>query len=372
MQAWGKHGTVDSLAPAVDRDRLVNTFFDLVRVDSPSGQEKAIGERLIGLLHETGCEVRQDAVGNIVGHFPGVGEMILLSTHMDTVGSDVGIKPVERDGVIYSDGTTILGADDKSGIAIVLETLRVLHEHPDAPHAPIEVVITVSEEVGLRGSRQMDLSQLQARWGVVLDTTGPIGTFTCAAPWSRYFTCSITGKRAHAGVEPEKGVSAIHVAAEAIAAMPLGRIDDETVANIGTIEGGVARNVVADQAVIQAMARSRSHDKLEKQSKAMVEALATAARRHGATVTIDVEDVYSGYVMRPEARPYREVVRAAELAPNPKKSGGGTDANVFNHAGIECVPVSTGMAAEHTNEEHIAIKDLVGATRLVLTLVQES
>ncbi len=360
-------------ANAVNQDRMVKTFMDLVLIDSPSGQEEAIGRELSKRLRDLGCEVHQDKAGNLVAELPGEGkEAILLSTHMNTVGTDTGIKPILRDGVVYSDGTTILGADDKSGIAIVLEILQQLREHPEWRHPPLEIVMTVSEEQGLRGSRQMDLSRLRATWGVVLDTTGPIGTFTYAAPFSRYFTFTINGRAAHAGVEPEKGVSAIRVAAEAIAEMPLGRLDEETVANVGTVEGGVARNIVADRAVLKAMTRSHDDDKLEAQTATMVKSLEAAAARNGATLEVEVEDVYKGYTISPDQRPYREVARAAErlgLPGKPKKSGGGTDANLFNHAGVQCVPVSTGMAAEHTKDEHIAIADMVDAARLVLALV---
>ena len=150
-------------AEMVDRGRLVETFLNLVRIDSPSGHEQAIGEELLRRLQVLGCDILQDKAGNVIAEFPGEGnETVLLSCHMDTVGTDTGIKPVVRDGVIYSDGTTILGSDDKSGIAMVLETLRLLKDHPEWHHPPLEVVISVGEETGLRGSRQMDLSQLRA------------------------------------------------------------------------------------------------------------------------------------------------------------------------------------------------------------------
>lgn len=296
----------------------------------------------------------------------------MLSTHMDTAGSDTGIKPVIRDGVIYSDGTTILGADDKSGIAIQIETIAQLKEHPEYPHRPIEIVITVSEEVGTRGGAALDTSQLKSKYGFVLDTGGPIGTFTYTAPYSRYFTVTVHGKRAHAGVAPEKGISAISVAAEAITKMPLGRIDEETVANIGTFHGGAARNVVADETVIEAMARSRNLAKLEVQTEKMITAWKETAERWGATVEIGTEDVYQGYVMTPDSLPYAAMVKASEalgLKANPKPSGGGTDANHLNRGGVQAVPVSVGMANEHMKEEYIAIKDLFDAARLVMALV---
>jgi tripeptide aminopeptidase len=357
---------------SINQERLVQTFLELVQIDSPSGHEKAIGERLKNLFSQLGCQVTMDAIGNLVARYEGEGEPVILSTHMDTVGADTGIKPVIREGVIYSDGTTILGADDKAGIALQIETLHHLNEHPELRHRPIEVVVTISEEIGCRGSAQLDMSQLQSKYGFVLDTGGPIGTFTYTAPWSRYFTVTIHGKRAHAGVAPEKGISAIGVAADAIANMPLGRIDEETVANIGTIHGGMARNIVADLAVIEAMTRSRNHDKLEAQTEKMVSIWNETAQSWGATVEIEIEDVYQGYVMSPDSLPYRELVRASEalgMKPNPKPSGGGTDANHFNRSGIQAVPVSIGQQNEHMKEECIAVQDMVDAARLMLALV---
>jgi tripeptide aminopeptidase len=220
----------------------------------------------------------------------------------------------------------------------------------------------------------MDKSKLTAAYGFVFDTGDPIGSITYNAPSTTYMAVSIKGRRAHAGVEPEKGISAIQVAADAITHMKLGRIDEETVANIGTISGGQARNIVPDVVEMDAMVRSRSNEKLDAQVEVMVAELKAAAERWGATVDINRDDIYRAYLIDFDARPYREAARAAEalgIEPRARQSGGGTDGNVYNAAGIPCVALSTGMAEEHGPNEHIAIEDIVNGCRHLVQIVTQ-
>ena len=363
------------LAETVDGDRLVQTFLDLVAIDSPTGHEEEIGKELAARFTDFGCTVTMDDVGNLLAVLPGARpDTVLLSTHMDTAGTDVGIQPIVEGGVIKTDGTTILGADDKSGIAGCLELLTLLRSHPEVEHPTLEFVISVREESGLLGSRQMDLSRLNSTYGFVFDTAGDIGAITYWTPTSVYITVTIRGKKAHAGVEPEKGINAVKVAAEAIAAMPLGRIDEETVANIGTITGGEARNIVPGEVTLQGMARSHDQAKLDAQLDAMRSALAEAADRHGATVDIEAEEIYRTYHIDESERPYREAARAITslgLEVIPRKSGGGTDGNFFNAHGIACVAMATGMVDEHAATEHIAIEDMVMACKILVTIVTQ-
>jgi tripeptide aminopeptidase len=353
-------------------------MLELIAIDSPTGHEEAIGKELSRRLEELGCSTELDEHGNLVARLAGTrdgAETILLSFHMDTAGTDVGIKPVIRDGVVYSEGDTILGADDKSGLAGLLELLTLLQSHPEWTHSPLEIVISVGEESGLRGSRALDKSRLTAAYGFVFDTGDPIGSITYNAPSTTYLAVTIRGRRAHAGVEPEKGISAIQVAADAIGSMKLGRIDEETVANVGTIKGGQARNIVPDVVEMDAMVRSRSNEKLDAQVEAMEAAFRAAAERWGATVQIERDDVYRAYLIDFDAKPYREAARAAEsigIQPRPRQSGGGTDGNVYNAAGIPSVALSTGMADEHAPGEHIAIEDLVNGCRHLVQLVTQA
>lgn len=362
-------------ADFVHEERLLDTFLELVQIDSPSGHEEAVAQHLISLFRQLGCTVEQDTPGNIIARLPGNGdETVLLSSHMDTVGSDTGIKPVVRDGVVYSEGDTILGSDDKSGIAVILETLRLLQEYPDWQHPPLEIVISVGEEKGLLGAKQLDVSRLQADWGIILDAGGPIGTIIYSAPSQTYVDATVHGKKAHAGSNPEKGINAIRVAAEAIATMPLGRIDEETTANIGIIQGGEATNIVPDLVTIRGEARSRNETKLEAQLRAMVTALENAAAEHGTTVDIELRPAYHTYLITPDQRPYAAAAKAIQslgLEFCPQAGGGGTDGNIYTAAGIPCVPLSTGMADVHTKDEHIAVQDLVDCARVVVTLLTQ-
>ncbi len=361
---------------AVDGDRLVRTFLELVAIDSPTGHEEGIGQELEARFGALGCTVSMDQIGNLVAVLPGTRDgTLMISTHMDTAGTDTGIKPIiGADGVIRTDGSTILGADDKSGIAGCLELLTILRDHPDLSHPTVEFVITVGEEQGLVGSRHLDVGQLSATHGFVFDTAGAISAITYWAPTSVYLTVTVHGKKVHAGVEPEKGINAVKVAAEAIAAMPLGRIDEETVANIGTIAGGEARNIVPGEVVMEGMARSHDQSKLDAQIDAMRRAFDEAAARHGATVDFEAEEIYRTYKIAEDAQPYHEAARAIRslgLEVVPRKSGGGTDGNFFNAKGIPCVAMATGMVDEHATSEHIAVDDMITACKIIVTIVTQ-
>ena len=357
----------------INEQRLVQTFLDLVRIDSPSGEEEAICRELVRRFEALGGVCETDAIHNLIARFEGTrpGEWIMLSAHMDTVGQDRGIKPQIRDGIIYSDGTTILGADDKSGVAAILEVIESLKEN-GAAHPPIEAVISVSEEVGLRGASEMDKSRIRSRRGYVLDSGGPSGVIITSAPSQDNLEVKVHGRTAHAGAEPENGINAIRVASEAIAAMPLGRIDEETTANIGVIHGGVATNIVPDQVHIKGEARSRDDAKLAQQTAAMAAAFQDAAERNGARVEFKIKRRYTTYKLtddHPVVLAAADTIAKLGWAPLIKASGGGTDANIFAEHGIYCAILSTGMAEVHTPNEHIAIEDLVNAARLTQEIV---
>jgi tripeptide aminopeptidase len=360
----------------INETRLVQTFLDLVAIDSPSGQEEAIGAELARQLAALGGEVERDEHGNLIARFRArqdmgqsgsSGDWLMLSAHMDTVGIDRGIKPQVRDGVIYSDGTTILGGDDKSGIAVILETIRSMQED-ELPHPALEVVFSVGEELTLHGAKLLDKRGLRSRRGYVLDSGGPIGTIVTSAPSQDSLQITVHGKKAHSGSEPEKGINAIRVASEAIAAMPLGRIDPETTANIGIIEGGVAKNIVPDEVRIQGEARSRNDMKLAAQTAAMAGAFQEAAERHGARVEFKITRSYSTYKWTEKDPIVAQAMAAARrlgFTPTLEGSGGGSDANIYAEAGIPCAVLSTGMEDVHTSQEHIAIADMVDSARLL-------
>lgn len=352
----------------IDEQRLLNTFLSLVCIDSPSGEEMTIAQELAKRLRQLGCTVELDKVHNVVAKLPGQGAPLLLAAHMDTVMPGRGIKPVVKDGVVYSDGTTILGADDKAGVAIILEVLQVVVEDK-LPHPPLEIVLTAQEETGLIGAKHLDKSHLQANMGISFDAGSAPGTIVVAAPSHDNLAAVVHGKAAHAGTRPEEGINAIRVAAEAIVDMPLGRIDEETTANIGVIKGGIARNIVPDRVELMGEARSRNPGKLQAQINKMVEALQKAAQRYDTTVDIEVVRSYEGYSFSTEDAIVKRLMaacRAVGIEPILTPTGGGSDVNIYNACGLQVVNLSTGLRKEHSTEEHVAVADMVTCARIVL------
>ncbi len=354
----------------INQKRLVKTFFDLVKIDSPSGGEDRVARWVAARLRALGVPYRIDSLHNVVGHLDGEGEPLMLNAHMDGVAPCLGIQPLLENGIIRSSGTTILGADDRAGVAAILEALAVIREKR-LRHRPLDLAITVQEESGLIGARGLDLSDFKAQMGVVLDSHGPVGTIIVQSPSHNLIEATIKGRAAHAGVEPEKGINAIAVAAEAIAAMPLGRIDEETTANVGIIHGGAARNIVPEQCEIVAEARSRRESKLKQQTNRMVRALERAAKRHHAKVEIQVTRAYGMFRFSPRDPVIRTASAAIErigCRPQFAVTGGGSDANVFNGKGIACVPLGIGYEKIHTTEEFIPVDELGKTAQLVVEL----
>lgn len=354
------------------RQRLIDTFTTLVRIDNPSGGEQQMAAAVCALLRELGLTPEQDAKGNVIARVPGVGEPLLLNAHLDSVAPAVGKRPVIDNGVIRSAGDTVLGADDLAGVAAIIEALRALRE-TGAPHRAAEIVFTVEEESGLNGARELDMSRLRARQGVALDLNGPVGGICIAAPAQAGISITFVGRAAHAGVAPERGISAIVVAAEAISRMPLGRIDHETTANIGTIQGGAARNIVPERVTLVGEARSRDEAKLQRQLAAMRQACEEAAARHGAQVEFVAKQSYGPQRVAPDApivQLCQAAVRRIGLEPRLVETGGGSDVNIFNMRGIEAVNLSIAYEEIHSTNEHIAIDDLERAAQLVRALLE--
>jgi len=350
---------------------IVEEFLKLVEIDSPSGEEKEVAEYIKEALRSQGIEAEEDAAGNLLARVPGNPDLpaLMMSAHMDTVPAR-GVTGVVREGAIYSAGDTILGADDKAAIAGILSLVRRLKETSEA-HPPLELVFTVQEEVGLKGSQAFDAGRLQAKMGFVLDSAGELGSMVVQAPVQNQMEVYITGRAAHAGINPEEGISAIKVAAKAIAGMRLGRIDAETTANIGRIEGGEARNIVPERVYIMGEARSLARAKLDAQTRHMEECFRRAAEEAGAGVEIKVELLYPEFCLPPDA-PAVELAREAALSlglsPVLEKSGGGSDANIFNSRGIPTVNLGIGMRQVHTRHEHIYIRDLELIPELLLAI----
>jgi tripeptide aminopeptidase len=346
----------------VDEARLRRLFLDLTAFDSPPGEEGPVGDYCAAALESAGFETSRDAAGNLfaAGGLDRPGQAIFLSGHLDTVAPTGGLEVREEDGVFRTNGRTILGADDKCAVAALLEAAFQIEER-GLTHGPLRIVLSVKEEVGLAGVKQMDLAPLREWVGFVLDAAGPTGAIITAAPSHDIFEVRVKGKAAHAGFVPEEGVSAILAASRGIASMKLGRIDAETTANIGVIRGGTANNVVAEEAYVKVEARSRDEAKLAEQVRHMRERFEAGAAEVGARVEITGGRAYSGYRHEPDAPVMRlaaEGLRRAGKEPTYRPTGGGSDANVFNAHGIASVVLSCGYENAHSVDEYVAFADI--------------
>lgn len=366
----------------INEKRIVDAFMEYVKIDSPTKSELEFSLFIKKELEALGFEVTIDDAGekcgsntgNVVAKLKGTldKEAILFSCHMDTVSPSIGIKPIIKDGTIYSDGTTILGGDNKAGIAAILEASRVIKENK-LEHGPIEVVFSIYEEGGLHGAKNLDYSQFISKKAFVLDSGGDPGQIIIQGPAQDKIDVKLIGRPAHAGVAPEEGISAIMVASDAISNMKLLRIDEETTANIGAIEGGGATNIVTPEVIVRAEARSLSNDKLDKQSQHMVDCFKSSAEKFGAEIEVEVERMYGAFKIEESDDIVYQVKKACEsidMKPFTDSTGGGSDTNILNANGIKAVNLGIGERKPHTLEEHLHIVDLVNSARLVLALIQ--
>jgi tripeptide aminopeptidase len=370
-------------------ERLAETFRSLAATGSVSRREGALAADLRRRLEVLGAEVWVDDsaaktgsdTGNLFARLRGAnyGPALLLNAHMDTVQPGEGVSVQFEDGLFTSDGQTILGADDKSAIAVILEALNVLRER-DIPHGPVEIVLTTCEEVGLAGARHLDFSRVTAPFGYTLDGSDTDGIIV-QAPSANRFEIRVIGRDAHAGAHPEQGINAIHLAAKAMAELTIGRIDRETTCNIGRIEGGTATNVVPPLVILQGEARSHDETKLESVTSGILAAFEriVAAEREGRSpdglprLEARVERSYSATRI-PVEHPLVDLAqRAAQgLGRNlrTKISGGGSDANIFFEKGIPLGILGTGMREIHTVREHVRLDDMIRATELLLEIIR--
>ena len=368
----------------INHHRLKNVFLQLVHSESPSGEEDRISSYLRPLLKSLSVITETDGAGektgsrtgNLIGRLKSPSsEYLLLNAHMDTVVPGKGIRAVFRNGIFTSESQTILGADDKSGIAIILEALSVIREN-NLPHPNLEIVFTVAEEVGLLGAKNLDYGRLRSRWGIVLDSDA-VDAVTTKAPGANRLRYVIHGTASHAGIAPEKGISAIRIASDAICRMPLGRIDKETTANIGLINGGRATNIIPDCCEFSGEVRSHSHQKLLHYTEAIRfsvrQAIDSIPLRNGLP-SFD-EEVFEEYPCmhipstHPLVRRIRRVGKKRGTSMEIRYGGAGSDANIFNENGIETVILGTGMKNAHTLSESIRLEDMVRVAGLLVEIL---
>lgn len=368
----------------VNQDRLVQEFLELVQIDSETKYEAEIAKVLKEKFSSLGVDVVEDdttaqtghGAGNLICTLAATGENvdpIYFTSHMDTVVPGKGVKPSIENGYVVTDGTTILGADDKAGLAAMFEAIRLLKEN-NIPHGEIQFIITVGEESGLVGAKALDPKHLTAKFGFALDSDGKVGNIVVAAPTQAKVKAIIYGKTAHAGVAPEKGVSAITIAAKSISKMPLGRIDKETTANIGRFEGGTQTNIVCDRVDILAEARSLVPEKMEAQVQKMKVAFEETANQMGGRAEVEVTVMYPGFkfsdgdhVVEIAKRAAAKIGRESKL----EQSGGGSDANVIAGHGIPTVNLAVGYEEIHTTNERMPIEELVKLTEMVIAIIEE-
>jgi tripeptide aminopeptidase len=361
---------------------VLSLFLELAALPSPPGEERAVADQVLDYLAALGLEADEDGagaeVGSTIGNIycrlepTGGGEPLFFCAHLDTVLPEGPIEPVVgEDEVVRNGAGTILGADDKSAVAAMLEAAARLVED-GRPHPGIELLFTPKEEVGLLGAAAFDSARFAARLGYVYDHAGAIGEIVLGAPHQQKLDVRFHGRAAHAGMYPEDGRSAIAAAARAIADLRLGRLDDETSANVGRIEGGTARNVVPEWCGFAAEARSQDERKLADLVKEMVETVTFAASLEECEVEAQISAVSPGYCFRRDEAAVRIAAAALERVgrePAYIFSGGGADANVFNDRGLECVNLANGMTDIHTPDERIAVADLEQMVEVTLALV---
>ena len=339
----------------INEERLLKEFLEFVQIDSESCNEKAMGERLCQVLKELGLEPITDEAGktynsngfNVFARLPGEGEPMVLTAHMDTVVPGNGVKPEIRGGVIYSDGTTVLGGDDKSGICGILEAVRLVLEN-NLPHRPAEIIFSIGEEGGMRGAKAFDCSQLKSKRAYVFDSSGEVGKVIVGAPGQIKVFADVVGRRAHAGIA------------------------EETTCNIGAIKAEFATNIVPDRCSIVAEVRSRDFDKLNAQTEHIHKCLQEACDESGASLEWNPVTNYVSYRVPEDSEMVKDLLACIDQIGREKLvtlGGGGSDANIYNQKGIQAVVLGTGMTKVHTTSECIKISNLNDTARLALALL---
>ena len=361
---------------------MLDRFVRLCETPSPTGNERAVADAVLAELRELGVEAVEDGAaesaragaGNVIARVPGAGDSwVMFCAHLDTVPHEGPIEVSRDGGVFRSRGETILGADDKAAVTVLME--MAARAAAKTPPAGIELVFTVAEEDGLRGAKELDVGSLRAEAGFVLDHATPIGELIVAAPTYKRLVAEFQGKEAHSGINPEEGHNAIAAAAAAVAEMSLGRLDEETTANVGVIEGGSASNVVPGHCRILGEARSVEGERAAEVVGKMVDACTWGASEHGCDVDTKVIEMFRGYRSKPSAEPVRvasEALRACGHEPRQIATGGGSDANALVAAGFDCVLLANGTEANHTPEESVTAANITAMLQVCEAIVGEA
>ena len=357
----------------VTRKKILKTFLDLVVIDSPSGHENKVSTYITKYLRQLRIKTVRDRYKNLIAHIPGQGDPLLLSAHMDTVDPGRGIKPIVKGDIIRTNGKTILGADDKAGIAEILEVIAILKKQKII-HRPLELVFTREEETGLKGAFNLNYKKIKAKEGLVLDSSRPPGHITIAAPFIYMMDIKVIGRAAHAGAFPEKGINAIQTASRAMAELKLGRINKSTTNNIGVIKGGTVANAVPEMVEIKAEARSHFREKALEQVDLINKEFKKSVRRSKAKLYFKSQFGCAGYNYLRSEPIIKKIVRVnKEIGINSvfEKSGGASDANVYAGKGIKAIDISIGGKNCHTTKESVKISEMQKLVKFTVLFVQK-
>ncbi len=371
-------------AGEAERHHLHASFESLCRIPSATGGERAVADWITRELSDLGLAVEEDGAGSSVGsdagnllaRIEGRGtRTLLLCAHMDTVPLTAPVEPIRRDGGWENANDGILGADNKATVAAILEVARMLTRGPVRSEVGVELLFTVAEETGLNGAREFDVTRLESAFGYVFDHASPIGEIMCASPTHVGIEATVRGRAAHAGLEPEEGVNAIVAAAHAIVNMPQGRLDQETTANVGIVNGGTATNVVADLCTVGAEVRAVEQAQVDRYVTEAIDALQDAADTAGCDLDLNVRQLFSGYRLgsrEPSVVLATRALKRLGYKPSPRSSGGGSDANALRLNGFACTNLANGTERAHQRSERVSFAALDGNLDLMLALLEEA
>ncbi len=359
----------------INQQKLIKRFLTLVKINSESYEEFQIIKYLTGELRGIGLKVYNQKIertSNLIAVLEGDKhlEPIFFNAHMDTVSPGKNIKPIVTDKLIKSSGDTVLGSDDKAAIAIFLEGLEYIQKNKIV-HPDIYIVFTSAEEQGLVGAKQLDFSMIGARKGYSFDGDGKIGTIILSAPTHYTYKINVKGKSAHAGIAPEKGKNAIKIASDLILHIKMGKLDNETSANVGIVQGGRATNIVPDSVYIAGEIRSRNNETLKKAILELKDNIKKMKKRYKTSIKLNLKKEYSGFKFEKDSYLVKQLARACrdiEIRPIYEHSNGGSDANIFNQNKLQCLNIGVGMKNVHSTDEFILIKDLVNGLKLFITI----
>lgn len=375
--------SIEVTAVNINEQRLLDSFLEWAKLNGPSESEKKIADKLVPLLEQMGFAVEFDEahkvfngeVGNLFAYWEGTDASIpplFLSTHMDTVLPTEGLVPVIKDGVIYSDGTTILGADDRAALASYLEAIQYIQEN-NIPCGPIELILTVNEQQGLQGARALDYSKVKSQFGYIFDSSGDVGQIITQGPFSSKFHIDVIGKSSHIGLNPEEGINAFKIGADILKEVKNGKINEETLSNVGLIQGGELSSIIPGHVYISGEVRSFTKEGLDRQLEEIFAIATRIAAEHGGKTENRIEKKYSGFDIDHSHLLVSNALRAAEhleLSHYVTRTLGGADTNVLNENGLTCITLGNGFRNIHTFQEHISIENLINTGRYTVGLIQ--